>query len=111
MVRQGVEHEPDVAAERDLARGFGGQEEGHIDIGQIHHVEYTAPGVQHFARFGNAVLHTAVARRFEYAVVNVRLQARDRRLGGLDQRLRFHHLGFRRLDACTAPPQPGPAPH
>ena len=89
------DHEASMAWQAKLhAAGLGrGQEEGHIDIGQIDHVEQLAAGGQHLAGLRHAVLHAAVAGGAQQAVVDVGLQAGDAGGGRLDGRLRLDHLG------------------
>ena len=69
-----------------------GQEEGHVDVGQIHQVEQLAAGAEYLAGLRDAVLHAAGARRPEQAVVDVHLQAFDAGAGRLAGRLRLDGL-------------------
>ena len=55
-VVHGVEHDAGVRAERDLAGGFLGDEEGQVDVGEVDEVEHTTARVEDFADFGDAVL-------------------------------------------------------
>src|SRR5262245_18419719 len=62
----------------DPAGPLRGEEEGHVDVADIDHVQHLASRGQHLARLGDAVLNAAIARRLECAVVDVRLDALDR---------------------------------
>ena len=80
ILRRGVEHDAHLAAQRHLADHRLGQEEGHVDIAEIHQVEHLAAAGQDLAGLRDAVLHAAGARGLELAVLDVGLDAGDGRL-------------------------------
>ena len=98
VVRHRVDHQAHFLAQSDPTGLHGWQEESHVDVSQVDHVEELATSRQHFPRLCHAVLHAAVARRLEQAVVDIRLEPGDAGLGRLDGRLRLDYLGTPGLD-------------
>ena len=104
-----------ITADARLSGLFGRQEERHIDIAEIDHIHHTATGTEHFTRFGNAILNTAVARRFQLAVIQIRfnpvlcrqsgihfgLCLDNTGLCGINRRRSRCHLSFRRFHSST----------
>ena len=62
LVGQGIEQDAALAADDDLARLQGRQEDVHIDVGEVEHGEDLSAGGQHLAEIGQPVLDAAVLR-------------------------------------------------
>ncbi len=86
-----------AAQGQPAGHGFG-QEEGHVNVGQVHQIEHLAATADDFAGLGNAVLHAAAAGGHEGAVVDVGLDARHGGLRCGDGCARTGYLGARRRD-------------
>ena len=109
-----VKNDAGLGPHLDAAGPFGGQEEGHVDIAEIDHVQHLAARVEHLAGLGDAKLHAAIARAPQGAVVDIRLNSFDCRLGGDDLgfrlddvrlgsgdgRVRRCHVGLGSADGC-----------
>ena len=118
----GIEHETNLGSDRHASRLRGRQEEGHVDVAEIDEVENPAAGGQHLAGLRDAVLHAAIARRFQRAVVDVGGDTfngglgrsdgcsgiDDQCLGGADRSFRRRELSLGRRDGGLCPLDVGP---
>ena len=97
-LRRGIKHEPRLGPLLDPAGPVRGQEEGHVDVVEIDHVEHFTARGKHLAGLCDTVLHATGTRRLQCAVVDIRLDAFDCRLGGYDIRVRGDDCRFGRSD-------------
>ena len=88
-----------VRADGDTARLALGQEESHVDVGQVDQVEQLAAGTQHLAGLRHAILHAGHAVGLQLAIGDIGLQSRNAGPGRLERGFGLDHLGFRRGDA------------
>ena len=93
QARGRVEHDACFATQCQQACLLGRQEEGHIDIGEVNHIQHPTAGGQHFARFGDAILNAAVAWRFEFTIVNIGKDAPFGCLSGINAGLGLNNAG------------------
>lgn len=68
------------------------QEERHVDVAEIDKIENAATGGKHLSGLGDAILHAAVARRFQRRIGDVSLDALNIRLCGINRRFRVDDL-------------------
>ena len=87
-LRRGIKDQPHLGPQLDPAGPVRGQEEGHVDVVEINHVQHLPARGQHLAGLGDTILHATGARRLQCTIVDVRLDSFDRRLGGFDSRFR-----------------------
>ena len=73
-----------VAAHGDPAGLLGGEEERHVNVVQVDHVEHGSTRRKYLAGLGDSILHAAIPWREQKAVIDVGLDALD---GGFS---RFH---------------------
>jgi hypothetical protein len=81
-----VEHDARLRAQADLAGDLLGQEDVHVDVGQIEQREDPAAGGHHLAGLGQAGLHPAADRRDQHRVGDLGPQPVGRGPGRVDRR-------------------------
>jgi hypothetical protein len=103
-VRLDAEHELQalLGGFHGLRRELGDVSGGHVDVGEVDQVQHASARGEHLARLGGTILGPAVARRAERAVVDVRLDALDRRSCGAQLCLRADDFDRAVANAASA---------
>ena len=98
ILRSRIQHDAHLGAQCYPACHGLGQEEADVDVRDIHHVQHLAACADHLAGLGQPVLHAAVARGGEFAVLHIGIDALDGGGSGRHRRFRTYGLGLGSVD-------------